>query len=170
MQPGTRKRVVRWTGLGLLAAFLAIQAVPYGRDHANPPIAAEPAWDSPRTRELFLRACGDCHSHETVWPWYSHVAPMSWVVQRDVDDGRRHFNVSAWGPHQRHGDDAADELAAGTMPLPMYLLLHPEARLDPAGKAELIGGLEATFGHGRGEAPAVPHDHDHDHGAEGDTH
>src|SRR5690349_11025724 len=77
-------RFLKGVGLGLLAItglFLLIQAVPYGRAHTNPPVVSEPHWDSPRTRELAKRACFDCHSNETRWPWYSHVAPMSWVLQ-----------------------------------------------------------------------------------------
>jgi hypothetical protein len=70
--------------VGLLAVA---QAIPYGRGHSNPPVTKEPAWDSSRTRELAKRACFDCHSNETTWPWYSNVAPESWLIQRDVDAG-----------------------------------------------------------------------------------
>jgi hypothetical protein len=82
--------------VGVVVLFGLIQLVPYGRDHTNPPVVAEPAWDSPQTRALAVRACFDCHSNETVWPWYSNVAPASWLVQRDVDDGRRRLNWSEW--------------------------------------------------------------------------
>jgi hypothetical protein len=58
---------------GLVLGLLAIQLVPYGRDHTNPPVRREPAWDSPTTRALAVRACFDCHSNETHWPWYTHV-------------------------------------------------------------------------------------------------
>ncbi|NVB82954.1 MAG: cytochrome C, partial [Kofleriaceae bacterium] len=68
--------------------FGVMQLVPYGRARSNPPVASEPAWDSPRTRELAVRACFDCHSNETKWPWYARVAPMSWVLERDVEIGR----------------------------------------------------------------------------------
>ncbi|MCJ7766385.1 MAG: heme-binding domain-containing protein, partial [Thiovulaceae bacterium] len=82
----------------ILAAFvlalLLIQIVPYGREHANAPVVAEPQWDTPETRALFFRACADCHSNETKWPWYSNVAPVSWMVQYDVNEGREKFNVS----------------------------------------------------------------------------
>ena len=81
----------------LAAAFLLIQLVPYGHAHDNPPVAAEPNWDSPQTRELAQRACFDCHSNETTWPWYSNVAPVSWLVQHDVDEGREYLNFSRWG-------------------------------------------------------------------------
>ena len=63
-----------------VGGFLLIQLVPFGRDHTNPPVVQEPNWDSPATRELAQRACFDCHSNETVWPWYSNIAPVSWLV------------------------------------------------------------------------------------------
>lgn len=82
---------------GTVLVLAAIQLVPYGRDHLNPPVTGEPAWDSPRTQELFSRACKDCHSNNTVWPWYSNVAPASWLAALDVSVGRKKFNVSEWG-------------------------------------------------------------------------
>lgn len=138
-----KKKIV----LSVIALFVLIQFIPYGKDHTNPPVIQEPQWDSMRTRELFMRACGDCHSHNTKWPWYSHIAPVSWLVYRDVQEGREHFNVSAWG-HQKEneGEDAAKELAEGEMPPLLYLLAHPEARLSSQEKKELIEGLRRTFG------------------------
>jgi mono/diheme cytochrome c family protein len=130
----------------LLFALLAIQFVPYGHDHTNPPVQAEPAWDSPTTRALFVRACADCHSNQTVWPWYSSVAPVSWLVTRDVVEGRAAFNVSEWGRADNEGDEAAETIQEGEMPLWFYPPLHPEAQLTPAEKQQLIDGLIATFG------------------------
>src|SRR5512144_2449203 len=113
-------------GLAAIAAgFLLLQLVPYGRAHSNPPTIAEPKWDSPRTRELAVRACFDCHSNETRWPWYTHVAPSSWLVQSDVDDGRKHLNFSEFDRPQRHATGAAAELAEGEMPPWFYPPLHP---------------------------------------------
>ena len=133
-------------GIGAVAFVLLIQLVPYGRSHDNPPVASEPAWDQPRTRELFFRACGDCHSNETVWPWYAQVAPASWLVQFDVEEGREHFNVSEWGREEdNEGDEAAEELREGEMPPWFYLPLHAEAQLTDAERDALIAGLEATF-------------------------
>jgi mono/diheme cytochrome c family protein len=82
------KRFLMWSLTGLLVLVAAAQLVPYGRDHDNPPVAAEPTWDTPTTRELARRACFDCHSNETQWPWYSNIAPLSWLIQRDVEEGR----------------------------------------------------------------------------------
>ncbi|APF17230.1 cytochrome c [Caldithrix abyssi DSM 13497] len=133
----------------IILAFIiiGIQLVPYGRDHDNPPVVREPNWDSPKTRALFFRACADCHSNQTQWPWYSHIAPVSWLVQYDVNEGREHFNVSMWGVQKRNeGDEAAEELTEGEMPLWFYVILHPKARLSEGEKNELIKGLKATFG------------------------
>lgn len=137
------KRILRRVLVGGAVVFLLLQAVPYGRAHGNPPVTGEPAWPSPRARELARRACFDCHSHETVWPWYSHVAPISWLVQQDVDEGREHLNFSAWDRPQKNAHEAAEEVEEGAMPLPKYLRLHPEARLSDAEKAELVAALKA---------------------------
>ena len=131
--------------IGVLGAVV-IQLVPYGRNHTNPPVLGEPNWDSPQTRELFFRACGDCHSNETVWPWYSHVAPVSWLLQRDVDGGRHELNVSEWGYiRNKEADEASELIEEGEMPLPPYLITHPEARLTEAEKQALMRGLDHTF-------------------------
>src|SRR5690348_13788870 len=92
-------RLVKRILIGLavvIGLFALMQLVPYGRDHTNPPVLKEPPWDSPATRELAVRACFDCHSHQTKWPWYSHVAPFSWVVQHNVDTARTVLNFSDW--------------------------------------------------------------------------
>lgn len=137
--------------LALVAGTLlvAAQLVPYGHRRTNPPVVAEPSWDAPETRALFFRTCADCHSNATRWPWYARVAPVSWLVVRDVQQGRSHLNVSEWQRAQRDARDAAEELREGKMPLPIYLVAHAEARLAPAEKAALERGLVATFGGGQ---------------------
>ncbi|HMO58311.1 MAG TPA: heme-binding domain-containing protein [Roseiflexaceae bacterium] len=130
----------------LLFGLLAIQALPFGRNHTNPPVLAEPAWDSATTRVLFMRACADCHSNETAWPWYSSVAPVSWLVARDVVEGRQKLNISEWGRAEQEADDAAETVQKGEMPLWFYIPLHPEAALMPIEREQLIAGLTATFG------------------------
>jgi hypothetical protein len=130
----------------LLAVVVLIQLVPYGRNHENPPVIAEPAWDSPTTRALAQRACFDCHSNETVWPWYSNVAPLSWMVQEHVDEGREYLNFSEWNRPQEEAGESGETVAEGEMPIPNYLWLHPEAALTPGEKTALIAGLNATLG------------------------
>lgn len=128
------------------AAVVGIQLVPYGRGHDNPPISGEPRWDSDRTRSLFDRACKNCHSNETVWPWYGLVAPTSWLVEWDVDEARSHFNVSEWGRKKNHGDESAAMVRDGEMPPWFYVLVNRDADLSDAERADLIAGLVATFG------------------------
>lgn len=134
-------------GLGLLGALiLAGCAAP-----ANPSVVAEPAWDSPQTRALFFRACGDCHSNETVWPWYSRLPVIATLIQRDVQEGRQKLNVSEWNLREQEVEDVAEVIRNGTMPPALYLPLHPQARLSAVEKDALIQGLTRTFGAGGGE-------------------
>jgi mono/diheme cytochrome c family protein len=128
----------------VIVLAVAIQFIPYGRDHVNPPIVAEPQWDSPRTRELAKRTCFDCHSNETVWPAYASVAPVSWLVQHDVDEGRAHLNFSEFNKPQTHFDDAPDEIRKQAMPPSMYTLMHSSANLSDAEFEELARGLQQT--------------------------
>lgn len=146
------KRTVLIVVLVVVAALaivaLLIQLVPYGRNHTNPPVVREPNWDSAQTRALAQRACFDCHSNETNWNhWYVNVAPFSWLVQRDVDEGRFHMNFSNWGAAHggeeggREHDDAGEMIMSGEMPPFQYLLMHPEAKLTDAEKQQLADGL-----------------------------
>lgn len=147
-------RVVGMGGIGLAVLFVLIQLVPYGRDHTNPPVVQGPAWDSPQTEMLARRACFDCHSNETKWLWYHNIAPISWGVQRDVQEARAHMNFSEWHLEQDNADEAADKVRDGEMPPFLYLLAHPEAKLSAAEKAALIRGLSATFGDDEAEGDA----------------
>jgi hypothetical protein len=131
-------------GLGL--ALVLIQLVPYGRNHTNPPVRIEPAWDKPETRALARRACFDCHSNETRYPWYSNIAPVSWLTERDTLEGRSKLNFSEWDHPQKDAKEAPEEVEKGEMPLWFYVPLHPEAKLTDAEKALLVGGLKATIG------------------------
>ncbi len=130
-------RILRWVAV----ASVAIQLVPYGHQHTNPAVVQEPVWDSPQTRDLARRACFDCHSNETTWPWYSNVAPVSWLTQDDVNDGRRHLNFSEWNKPQRHAGHVAEEIKGGDMPPWFYLPMHARAKLTAAEQAALIAGF-----------------------------
>ncbi|MFV1972022.1 MAG: heme-binding domain-containing protein [Acidimicrobiia bacterium] len=135
-----------WLKRGLIALVglaVVIQFVPYGRDHENPPVIAEPAWDSPTTRELAVRACFDCHSNETQWGWFTEVAPMSWFIQNEVDEGRSELNYSEWNRPQE-GDESAETVREGSMPPRLYSLTR--ARLTEAELDALAAGLAATLG------------------------
>ncbi len=139
------KRIVAGVVAGLVVLFIAIQFVPYGHDHTNPPVKAEPNWNDQQTRDLAVRACFDCHSNSTVWPWYSNVAPVSWLIQRDVDQGRRRLNFSEWTNPQRGAREAARELQRGEMPQWYYVLIHPNANLSAQEKTALIQGLSTSL-------------------------
>ncbi len=130
----------------LLGAFVLIQLLPIGKNQTNPPVIAEPNWDSPQTRQTFMQACGDCHSNETIWPWYSKIAPMSWLITRDVNEGRQKLNVSEWRVRKNEADDVVEVVQNGTMPPWFYLPLHPQANLNPSQKQAFLNGLAATFG------------------------
>ena len=140
------RRALRWTGLSLVALLLAIQFVPYGREHDNPAIPQAVAWNSARTETLARQACYDCHSNETRWPWYSNIAPVSWLVQRDVDEGRAVLNFSEWDRSQEESEESVETVQEGEMPLRYYTTTHWDARLSEREKQELIDGFLATFG------------------------
>jgi mono/diheme cytochrome c family protein len=132
--------------LTLVGLLVVMQLLPIGAEKTNPPTIAEPPWDSPATRDLFQRACADCHSNETTWPWYANLAPSSWLVAHDVVEGREHLNASEWNRPQKDARKAADEVRHGEMPPTLYLVAHSEARLSADEKAQLVAGLDATFG------------------------
>ena len=138
-------RILPVAGLIVLLLGLAIQAVPH-RSHANPPVLAEPRWNAPETRTLAVRACFDCHSNETVWPWYSNVAPISWLVEHDVSEGREALNFSEWTRPQKEAREAARTVSKGEMPPRIYVIPHSTARLSPSERRALSDGLAATLG------------------------
>jgi len=90
------KRLGIYVAVASFALLLMIQLAPYGRSHANPPVRVEPSWQGAHTRELAVRACFGCHSNQVRWPWYSNVAPVSWMIQNHVDEARDELNYSEW--------------------------------------------------------------------------
>lgn len=129
-----------------LIVLLLLQLVPYGRTHSNPPTTGAPTWDSPATEQLARRACYDCHSNETRWPWYASIAPLSWMVQKHVDEARSKLNFSNFDQPQKEADEAAEAVQKGAMPLWEYVRMHPQSRLSDTEKQMLIRGLQATLG------------------------
>ncbi len=134
-------KIIAYLLLASIIVFGLMQLIPFGKDHSNPPVVQEPDWDSAETRALVKRACFDCHSHETVWPWYSNIAPSSWLVQRDVERGRKKMNFSDWGRRSEDAEEIREVILEGEMPLPTYLLMHAEARLTEEEKLRLIEGF-----------------------------
>jgi hypothetical protein len=144
---------MRRLGLVLVVLFVAAQLVPVAR--TNPPATAEIA-DLPLEIDgLLQRACYDCHSNETRWPWYASVAPASWLVAWDVRHARKHLNFSTWGDYplekQRDTlDEIVEMVVQDEMPLWYYRPLHPDARLTSAEREQLVAWAEA------GQAAAGP--------------
>lgn len=138
------RKTLKWTGIVLAALFLLAQL--------KQPAQTNPAIDPARTMQahiqvtpqvaaIFERACRDCHSNQTTWPWYSYVAPVSWFVRDHVNHGRLHLNFDDWTQENKHrGGQAASEtlnaickeVQSGVMPLDSYIWLHPRAKLSPS--------------------------------------
>ena len=140
-----RKWLLRAVVAGVVL-FGLIQLVPYGRNHTNPPVTREIAWDSARTRTLAAGACFDCHSNLTTWPWYSNVAPVSWLVYADVMGGRGTLNFSEWDkPQEADAQEIVEVVHDGSMPPFQYKPLHPAGRLSNAERDALASGLARTL-------------------------
>lgn len=136
------KKLLKWVTMAILILLAGLQFVRPAK--TNPPI------DETKTVEAYVqmpgevssivdRACRDCHSHKTQWPWYSNTAPVSWFVIDHVNHGRKHLNFSDWNHTDRHGPPLGTaqqlgkickEVSSGEMPLGSYLFLHPEARIS----------------------------------------
>ena len=139
----TLKRIL----LALVILFIAIQFIPVER--SNP--AESAPLDVPSAIAPILKSsCFDCHSNQTVWPWYSKVAPVSWVIADHVEDGRRHLNFSTWYEYSpkkqlKKLDELAEEVEEGKMPMEQYLYLHSEAKLSAEQKEKLVNWAHAAM-------------------------
>ena len=134
-------RRISWraVAVGAVVLLVAAQFVPVSR--TNPPVETRVS-APPAVQEVLVAACFDCHSNETRWPWYAHVAPASWLLADHVAEGRRNLNFSRWPAFDFDAQDLllrdiAKEVAEGEMPPSSYTLAHPAARLTPA-QRELI--------------------------------
>jgi hypothetical protein len=136
----------------LLIVLAVIQLIPANR--SNPPVIQEITWDSPETQALAQQACLDCHSNQTDWPWYTRIAPFSWIAWYDVSEGREDLNFSEWNRALDFDDPfaevslserIADEIRSERMPPGTYRLMHPEARLSEAEQEVLIIGLQRSI-------------------------
>lgn len=126
------------------------------------PVLAEPSWDSPETAALVSRACADCHSNKTQWPWYSYVPPVSLLVTNHVREGREKLNFSEWGVSGREQeiDEIIEVIREGEMPMPSYVRMHPEAALTAQEQEQLIAGFQRTFNVSAGSAEGGERDDD----------
>jgi hypothetical protein len=137
------KKILLYIVIGGLALFALIQLVPI--DRVNPPTSLEPKWSTPEARALAKEHCFQCHSNETEWPWYSYVAPASWLIKWDVVNGRDKFNFSEWDKHPGELDEMIGEIQDGGMPPLQYTLFHPNSKLDTQQKQTLIDALTASL-------------------------
>ena len=143
-QASWKRRIVYAVGL-LIALFALIQVVPYGRAHGNPPVTEAAKFPDAQSQRIFTDSCGDCHSNLTKWPWYSNVAPMSWLVQNHVDEGRSKFNVSEWNKPQPELGEIESQIRSGEMPPWNYTLIHKNADLSSVEQRELIAALAEIY-------------------------
>lgn len=143
----TKGRIV---GLIILALIIVIQLVPTERPdvikvNKNDLLTQNQFNDS--VSHLIKTTCYDCHSNETKYPWYAYVAPVSWLVNKDIRVGREHLNFSDWETLSKMDKakllgNISDEIEAGNMPMPIYVLMHPEARLSIENRELLIKWTE----------------------------
>jgi len=145
------RKKLKWIFVGLVAVFALAQLA--NPPHTNPPVvpghdlmAAHPPPEP--VAALLHAACYDCHSQETKWPWYSRIAPVSWLVASDVTEGRKHMNLSDWpqaSPEHavKQLERISEQVDYKDMPPAKYTLLHPEARLTPDQRQQLIHWADA---------------------------
>ncbi len=160
-------------GFLVLIGIFAVAQV-FQPDRQPPSPSASSIWDEPtlptEVSAILSRACSDCHSNRTEWPWYSRISPISWLVAHDVDEGRGHFNFSQWSdyePYRRYKilEEICEEVEEGEMPLAIYLPLHPEAKLDAEDLRTLCTWTRTWMDELRpqiGDSPDRSEDHDHD--------
>lgn len=138
---------------GAIALAALLQLVPVKRD--NPPVKDEvPA--PKNVKAILERACYDCHSNRTVWPWYAYVAPVSWLVAKDVRGGRHEVNFTEWPTFDPDDQDhifkhIAKQVDRRAMPLPIYLTMHPNARLSDEDRRVLVTWARENTGVGSDE-------------------
>lgn len=143
-------KVFKWFVSVLLLALGIIQFI--RPDKTNPPIDESKTFQShmqvpENIAAILAKACYDCHSHQTHWPWYSNFAPVSWLLAHDVEEGRKHLNFSTWGNYKESRkveklSQMAGEVTDGKMPMPIYVLMHSEAKLTEQEKKDLVNWCE----------------------------
>ncbi|MBI5354125.1 MAG: heme-binding domain-containing protein [Chloroflexi bacterium] len=135
------KKIYLYIVVGGIILFGLIQLIPFGHNHVNPAVVSEPQWSSPEARALAKEHCFQCHSNETTWPWYSNIAPASWLIQMDVNEGREKFNFSDWNTNPGESREITEVIQSGEMPPLQYTLFHPNSRLNSQQKQDLINAL-----------------------------
>jgi len=137
------KKILSFIVIGGLVLFGLIQLIPI--DRSNPASTLEPNWSSPESRAIVKEHCFDCHSNETTWPWYSYIAPTSWLIKFDVTEGRHKFNFSEWDKRPGELGEMVENVQRGSMPPLQYTLFHPNSRLNDQQKQQLIDALNTSL-------------------------
>ena len=153
----SRRRMILIVLGVFITGFVLLQLIPAQSfssrlARTNPAVVSQIVWNSAETEQLVRTACYDCHSNETVWPWYAQIAPVSWLTAKDVNEAREEFNFSEQTADEIDPDELIEEVEEGAMPLPIYLIMHPDANLSDAQKETLFAGLQASLhGEERGD-------------------
>ena len=152
-------KLIRYAVIAWLGVLVCIQFIRPAR--TNPATDASHTLAATMTvpaaaQGVLERSCRDCHSNDTRWPWYSNVAPMSWILIDHVNSGRRHFNYSEWGTYppdkaRKVLHDICEETKQGSMPVGSYTLVHRDARLSEADVQTLCAWTQSAL------APVVSH-------------
>ncbi len=132
------KKLLKWFVIVLAVAFVAAQFIRPAR--VNPPVVeSQTIFATGKVPQdvhaIIDRSCNDCHTNTVVWPWYSEIAPVSWLVVDDVEEGRKELNFSTWGTstprrQAKKLEEICEEVESGRMPLPSYLWIHRDAVLS----------------------------------------
>jgi hypothetical protein len=157
-------KILKWIFVVLVICFVGIQFIPVS--------SSKPAYDPSKTIQatmnvppevtaIFERACNDCHSSQTTWPWYNNVAPVSWWLADHVNDARRHLSFSEWGTYKPRRvevklKEICDEVTSGEMPLGSYLIMHPSAKLTEADKQLICNWANQELERVRASQPPDP--------------
>ena len=140
------RRHSRQIAIGVVVIGIAIQLLRFiipPFKIQNPDARQDIQWDTAETQRIWTESCADCHSNETVWPFYSYIAPMGWLVAADVHEGRDHLNVDE--DRRVELNEMIEVIQEGEMPPWQYLILHPDADLTDSEKTALVSGLRSTF-------------------------
>ncbi|MCX6080433.1 MAG: heme-binding domain-containing protein [Chloroflexi bacterium] len=137
------KKIIVFILIGGLVLFGLIQLIPV--DRTNPAVTKEPNWSSPEARALVKDNCFQCHSNETEWPWYSYIAPASWLIKYDVAKGRSIFNYSEWDQNPGNLSEMVENIDRGRMPPLQYTIFHPTSKMNAQQKQALIDALTTTL-------------------------
>ena len=138
----SRTRTALWVLGALVAVFVLIQFVPYGRDHTDPPVTNSFKWTSMQAKAIARRSCYDCHSNHTKYWWAVDIAPFSWLAAHDIQDGRARLNFSEWTGSL--STPVLESAVSNNMPPLQYTLLHPHAKLSAADKQTLLDGFQQS--------------------------